>query len=857
MKEKKAIQLQRDQGQLESPVSVRKRASLSQRNWRKMETSAKASLLKKLTAEEVKEIRKRVRKVGVVTARTHQKQEPAKKAPSTAPQNFLEEAKQPSPNRNSRLGRHLKREAGRQAASFLYQEDREEEGRTSQGLQKGRRGLEHVQTSLKLFHSSLSRSTKAHALSLSQKEDQADQKKRSPVLSPKRRNPSSLSLQRGIWGGRVRPVPVFFSSSVGRWTVWGIGGFLLFLLMMASVLSQTFPIQSEYDLNETYLYLTQLDRKNSTEEVEYYTNWEDPLLYLHYHYDRIHDVQRLNPDLSFMDQGAGRTYVEELWKDLNKAPHQLKTIQNLYQEEKTKYALSKEEQGEFEELMEESKEFGKFALLLELDNPFYLAEEPKVEEPLNIKERFGYTSPDKRTDTTILAIGGNHPLYAPLRGEVKVEDGTVTIEAADAKFTFYQVSHIRVETGQEVESGTQIGQTSPAGDQTISYQKKLVYTPKATLTNWSPEPREDWFYVNPGFYFQAVRYLEATYVKDLTVDGDKAKKVQLIKNYLTKELQKEGKQLSLKGLASILGNFDIESSITAKRAEGDYLSPPIGASSSSWDDPDWLSMSGPAIYNGRYSNILHRGLGLGQWTDTADGSVRHTMLLDYAKGKEKKWYDLELQLDFMLHGDSPYYRAVVRDILTSDASTDDLTLAFLVQWEGNPGDKLTARRQSAKQWEVYLKGGSTGTSTGTSSQTVPNEYKDKLPYGLPSNQAVLEGQGYPGNAYAPGQCTWFVYNRFYQIGKPIDPYLGNATNWASSSQLRGYQVTTEPQAGSAVVFLAGAGGSHPVYGHVGFCEAVNEDGSFLMSEMNAAGGLYSLSWRVLSPQTGIYFVTPK
>ena len=47
-------------------------------------------------------------------------------------------------------------------------------------------------------------------------------------------------------------------------------------------------------------------------------------------------------------------------------------------------------------------------------------------------------------------------------------------------------------------------------------------------------------------------------------------------------------------------------------------------------------MSGPSIYGGGYDNILRRGLGLGQWTDTKDGSTRHTLLLDFAKNKNKK-----------------------------------------------------------------------------------------------------------------------------------------------------------------------------------------------------------------------------
>ena len=121
-------------------------------------------------------------------------------------------------------------------------------------------------------------------------------------------------------------------------------------------------------------------------------------------------------------------------------------------------------------------------------------------------------------------------------------------------------------------------------------------------------------------------------------------------------------------MLAILGNWSVESSINPKRAEGDYLSPPVGATDSSWDDEAWLAIGGPAIYSGAYPNILHRGLGLGQWTDTADGSTRHTALLNYAHSKNKKWYDLDLQLDFMLHGDSPYYQSWLKDFFKNTGS---------------------------------------------------------------------------------------------------------------------------------------------------------------------------------------------
>jgi len=56
--------------------------------------------------------------------------------------------------------------------------------------------------------------------------------------------------------------------------------------------------------------------------------------------------------------------------------------------------------------------------------------------------------------------------------------------------------------------------------------------------------------------------------------------------------------------------------------------------------------------------------------------------------------------------------------------------------------------------------------------------------------------------------------------------------------------------------MNGVAGASSIYGHVAFCEYVNSDGSFLISEMNF-GGLYVTTWRTLTPQSGIYFVTPK
>lgn len=87
-----------------------------------------------------------------------------------------------------------------------------------------------------------------------------------------------------------------------------------------------------------------------------------------------------------------------------------------------------------------------------------------------------------------------------------------------------------------------------------------------------------------------------------------------------------------------------------------------------------------------------------------------------------------------------------------------------------------------------------------------------------------------------GQCTYYVYNRFAQLGAPIrTSTLGNAAEWTANAAAAGYSVSSTPRAGTAIVFQQGLAGAHPVYGHVGFVERVNADGSIFISEMNVVG----------------------
>ncbi len=87
-----------------------------------------------------------------------------------------------------------------------------------------------------------------------------------------------------------------------------------------------------------------------------------------------------------------------------------------------------------------------------------------------------------------------------------------------------------------------------------------------------------------------------------------------------------------------------------------------------------------------------------------------------------------------------------------------------------------------------------------------------------------------GGSYGRGQCTqWAWYKR-----QDLPSNLGNANTWAARAAAAGYTVNRTPAAGA--VFQTNSGW----YGHVGYVESVNSDGSIVISEMN-----YGVPYRVI------------
>lgn len=107
----------------------------------------------------------------------------------------------------------------------------------------------------------------------------------------------------------------------------------------------------------------------------------------------------------------------------------------------------------------------------------------------------------------------------------------------------------------------------------------------------------------------------------------------------------------------------------------------------------------------------------------------------------------------------------------------------------------------------------------------------------------------PGNTNAWGNCTWYAWERRYEMGRPLPSgAMGNAAQWNTSLGAMGYRVDSVPQVGA--IFQNGGG-----YGHVGIVESLQADGSIIVSEMNnySGGGYNGINDRVIpANQVGMF-----
>jgi surface antigen len=102
------------------------------------------------------------------------------------------------------------------------------------------------------------------------------------------------------------------------------------------------------------------------------------------------------------------------------------------------------------------------------------------------------------------------------------------------------------------------------------------------------------------------------------------------------------------------------------------------------------------------------------------------------------------------------------------------------------------------------------------------------------------------NGFSYGYCTWWVAH------KRAVPWRGNAYQRWWNARSFGFAEGSGPQA--AAIMVMGISGTSPE-GHVAYVEAVNSNGSFLVSEMNwwgvRGGGWGRVDYRTVTSMRGV------
>lgn len=190
--------------------------------------------------------------------------------------------------------------------------------------------------------------------------------------------------------------------------------------------------------------------------------------------------------------------------------------------------------------------------------------------------------------------------------------------------------------------------------------------------------------------------------------------------------------------------------------------------------------------------------------------------------------------------------------LATDAVSPDVTLAIPgtngVIYTAKNGDTIPTLAQKygadaariISYNDLEVSGLTPGMRIVIPGGILPENERPRLPVISSSSGGIARISGasaaVAGNKYDYGYCTWYVYNKRAQIGRPVGSFWGNAVTWASYARSSGYTVNNTPEVGAV---LQNGGG----YGHVAFVESVGGDGSVTVSEMNYAG------WNVVSTRT--------
>lgn len=310
-----------------------------------------------------------------------------------------------------------------------------------------------------------------------------------------------------------------------------------------------------------------------------------------------------------------------------------------------------------------------------------------------------------------------------------------------------------------------------------------------------------------------------------------------------------------KTAGAVLGNWDVESGIDSTGVETIYNEKyTVGPRKQAAEAAGFKIADIDSVYASRFPAINLAGIGLGQWTNG-----RNSMLMNYAKSKNKKWSDISTQLGFMLSSDDPSRVSMLKSLLDNQSiSVNDATHQFLVKWEGNAGDKLSDRQEAAGRIAVQLKDlkadesygesilndanvnkGSDNHTTGEKNKSDGCDSTVGSHYSNSNSKIVDEGRKYLNWFYyvqdhslgafgdwdspsksAGTDCSgfiWFVLHKVgsYKMPENMQWYTGSMEDDAKGKHQWLQEIPAkEAKAGDIVIINTGSGAGND--GHTGF-----------------------------------------
>lgn len=668
-----------------------------------------------------------------------------------------------------------------------------------------------------------------------------------------------------------------FSNPIS-WLVAGIGGFLLLIvILVSSVFPANIVQQTEFTLNQSWVQVSKRDADKSNNDVRYKTDIDSILLYMNYRYggewepDATWDDGRGGKIAGFMHFNHFSDALNDIWNNMNKDPNQLKTMSELYGEKsKIKWIkLDKDEREEYKELLDAQKETGKYPSMQELENPLISktdtvkkakekedSDTHKESDTVTIDKRYGFYGKHFWPYSS-LQVNQGTKLYAAMDGVVSVTKKDVTgkktgtqniiIKTDTAEFIYYNVSSIRVKDKVKVEAGDELGKVNSSNGQRVAYAKRYELAEKGKTVSVKNsmkdyvftryKAKQSWMLVNPGFYWAFVTYTQKT--ESASGGGSTTT--------LTAEQVAQKANISKERAQDVINIFNHMMSQEKATLQGSSGVLAIAERESGFDPAAINPGGGVAGY-----------LQWSGWSSKING--------DRWANAPSRTLDSRTELA-LLHTELSSSHSSVKTYLQTAKDAGEAALYFSEHYEGvalsdgqTKADKL---KTDAKKWERIFKDslkkssgqGSGPGGTKASSFGLPSGYDNKLKWGQPSQNCITS---YPGNRYPQGQCTFYVKNRIHETWNiDVANNLGNGQDWVRSlTASSAWRATSKPEVGAVMSTAGGFDTTLPEFGHVSFVEAVNDDGSFLVSELNYAGNQSQVHWRVINNANYYSFAMP-